>query len=167
MPDKPSWYLHLDKAIKTLEQLPTPWVDGAALSSVLQIGRRRAQQLLRPLIRERLGRNGLALRQDVIERLRRLAESADVDFETQRRDRLHKLLNDAHKQLRQNPPVFVEAPAAITDQELGQLPRGIQLSKGRILIEQFSSAEEAKQLLLALIFAIGNNPDEFDTTVSG
>ncbi len=66
MPDKPIWYTRLEVAIKQLETLPSPWVDRAALEFALGVGRRRAQQILQPLVRHTIGKNGLADREEVI-----------------------------------------------------------------------------------------------------
>src|SRR4051812_20732639 len=86
MPDKPIWYARLDDAIRRLEALPFPWVDRAALEFTLGIGRRRAQQILQPLVRRTIGKNGLADRDELIRHLRELAAGQTVSFEIQRRD---------------------------------------------------------------------------------
>jgi hypothetical protein len=46
------------------------------------------------------------------------------------------------------------------------LPPGVHLSPGRIVLEGFSTPEEAKQKLLSLIMAMGNDPDGFDARVA-
>ena len=60
----------------------------------------------------------------------------------------------------------MEAPTAIVNQELESLPPGVHLSPGRIQIDGFRTSDEAKQKLLALILAIGNDPDGFDTRIT-
>ena len=73
MPDKPLGYDCLEPAIEQLAALPSCWVDRATLEFVLGVGRRRAQQILAPLVRKTLGRNGLADRDELIRHLQRLA----------------------------------------------------------------------------------------------
>ena len=51
LPDKPIWYYRLDEVIGQLENLTDPFVDRATLEFVLGVGRRRAQQILQPLVR--------------------------------------------------------------------------------------------------------------------
>jgi hypothetical protein len=166
MPDKPLWYSRLEAAIEQLEALPSPWVDRATLEFTLGVGRRRAQQILQPLVRRTIGRNGLADRAEVIGSLRRLKTSDSVYFEQQRRERLHTILDQLHREAKQQPRVLVEAPTAIVNQELESLPSGVHLSPGRIVLEGFSTPEEAKQKLLALIMAMANDPDGFDERIT-
>ena len=166
MPDKPIWYTRLEAAIEQLEQLPSPWVDRAAIEFSLGVGRRRAQQILQPLVRQTIGRNGLANREEVIRHLRGLAAGEAVAFEVQRRERLHSILNQLHREQKEQPRVLVEAPTAVVNQELDSLPSGVHLSPGRIVLDSFSTPDEAKQKLLALIMAMGNDPDGFDARIT-
>jgi hypothetical protein len=166
MPDKPIWYTRLEAAIQQLEALPSPWVDRASLEFALGVGRRRAQQILQPLVRQTIGKNGLADRDELIRHLRRLAASDTVCFEQQRRRRLHMILDELQRQAKQQPRVLVEAPTAVVNQELESLPAGVQLSPGRIVLEDFTTPEEAKQKLLALIMAMANDPDGFDERIT-
>ena len=166
MPDKPIWYTRLEVAIEQLEALPSPWVDRAAIEFLLGVGRRRAQQILQPLVRQTIGKNGLANREEVIRHLRALAGGEAVSFEVERRDRFHSILDRLHRELKEQPRVLVEAPTAIVNQELAQLPPGVHLSPGRIVLDGFSTPDEAKQKLLALIMAMGNDPDGFDARIT-
>lgn len=166
MPDKPVWYARLDRVIEQLETLPSPWVDRASLEFVLGVGRRRAQQILKPLVRRTIGKNGLADRDEVIRHLRSLAAGEAVYFEQQRRLRLHSFLDQLHREAREHPRVLVEAPTAVVNQEFDALPPGVHLSPGRIVLEGFSTPEEAKRKLLALIMAMGNDPEGFDARIT-
>jgi hypothetical protein len=166
MPDKPVWYDRLPEAEAQLGALPSPWVDRATLESILGIGRRRAQQILQPLVRHTLGKNGLAPKEDVIAYLRQLAAGDPASYERKRRQRLAALLETWGQQARAQPQVLVEAPDSIVNQELDQLPDGVHLSPGRIRIEGFLTPDEAKQKLLALIMAMGNEPEEFDRRIT-
>ena len=166
MPDKPVWWRHLPQAIDQLEALPFPWVDRATLEALLGVGRRRAQQILQPLVSHSVGKSGLALKDAVVSHLRTLAAGNAAFTERQRRERLHALLNEARAEARRHPRVLVEAPAALANQTLTDLPAGIRLLPGRIVIEGFLDPEEAKQKLLALVLAIGNDPDGFDAAIA-
>lgn len=165
MPDKPVWYRRLEEAEQQLSALSTPWVDRQTIESVLGVGRRRAQQILRPLVRHTVGRNGLARKEDVVLYLRQLAHGDPVSFERRRRERFAELISNWHRELQTQPRVLVEAPTAIVNQELASLPSGVHLTPGRIVIEGFRNPDEARQRLLALILAIGNDPDEFDRRI--
>lgn len=165
MPDKPIWFGRIDQAIHELEALPYPWIGRTELESALGIGRRRAQQILQPLVRHRIGRNGLASRSELVEHLRRLAAGQSADTEMRRRDRFARLLGFLHDQALR-PKILVEAPVDIEKQGITDLPPGIELSQGRILVSGFQSPDQAKQLLLALILAMANEPDLFDRLIT-
>jgi hypothetical protein len=157
LPDKPFWYHRLDEVIGQLESIPDPFVDRATLEFVLGIGRRRAQQILQPLVRRTLGKNGLAAKEDVIAHLRHLAAGEAAFFEKKRRQRLGDILAQLQAEA-QRPRVLVEAPTSIVNQELDSLPPGVHLAPGRIVIEAFRTPEEAQQKLLALAMAMANDP---------
>lgn len=166
MPDKPTWYDRLEDAAAQIEALPFPWVDRSVLETTLGIGRRRAQQILQPLVRYTVGKNGLALKEDVLAQLRGLAAGDTAHFERRRRERFAAVMADWVREAQQQPRVLVEAPEAIVNQQFDTLPEGMLLTSGRILIEGFTTPEEAKQKLLALILAIGNDPDGFEARIS-
>ncbi len=87
-------------------------------------------------------------------------------FEKQRRGRLHSILDQLHRLAKEQPRVLVEAPTAVVNQQVGDLPPGVHLSPGRILLDGFSTPEEAKRKLLALIMAVGNDPEGFDARIT-
>jgi hypothetical protein len=120
MPDKPAWYSRLDEVIDELEALPSPWVDSASLEFVLRVGRRRAQQILRPLVRDTIGKSGLAKRDEVVDHLRSVAAGNAAYYEMRRRKRLRFIL-DQVRQAATQPQVLVEAPASIVRQEFAGL----------------------------------------------
>jgi hypothetical protein len=166
VPDKPIWYDRLDAALQKVEAFPSPWIDRLALESILGVGRRRAQQILRPLVRHTLGKNGLAPKEDVIIYLRQLAQGDTASFERRRRERLYALIEQWRTEAKEQPRVLVEAPQTVVNQEFETLPPGVYLSSGRILIDSFTTPAEAKQKLLALIMAMGNDPEGFDRHIA-
>ena len=161
MPDKPTWYGRLDEAIAELGNLPWPWVDRETLQSLLRVGPRRAQQILRPCVTRQVGANGVADREELIAHLKRLAAGDEVHYERRRRQRLAEVLEGLRRAALAQPKVLVEAPTTVRNQEFGNLPDGVSISPGAISIT-FSSPSEALQRLLALAMAIGNDFDEFE-----
>jgi hypothetical protein len=53
------------------------------------------------LVRQTLGQNGLARKEDVIAYLRHLASGDAAYFEKQRRQRLHTILDQLHRQAKE------------------------------------------------------------------
>jgi hypothetical protein len=161
VPDKPIWYGRLDEVIGELNALPWPWVDRETLQSLLQVGPRRAQQIMRPCVTRQVGANGVADRTELIAHLKRLAAGDDAHYERRRRQRLARVLEGLRQAALAQPKVLVEAPTSILSQQFETLPEGVTLKPGAILIA-FSTPNEALQRLLALAIAIGNDFSEFE-----
>jgi hypothetical protein len=161
MPDKPTWSGSIDNAIKNLASLPCSEVDSGMLAELLGLKRRRAQQILAPLVGRTVGRSSLIPKDAVIRHLRSRVSGDTEEAEKQRRARLRAKLAGAMQ-----PKVLVEAPPAIVRQQLENLPAGVSLAPGRIVLEGFTTVEEAQQKILALIMALGNNPEGFAELVT-
>jgi hypothetical protein len=155
------WYGRLDEVIRELNALPWPWVDRETLQFLLQVGPRRAQQIMRPCVTRQVGANGVADRQVLIAHLQRLAVGDEAHYERRRRQRLAQVLEGLRQAALAQPKVLVEAPITVTSQQFADLPEGISVSPGAISI-RFSSPEEALERLLALAMAIGNDLNEFE-----
>jgi hypothetical protein len=164
VPDKPLWLGHLDEITAELSALPQPWVDRATVERLLGVGRRRAQQLLAPCVSFQIGSNGLADREHFIAHLRQLAAGDTASYERQRRQRLARTLETLRSAWQVQPRVPVEAPTAIVNQALEDLPAGIKLAPGRITIH-FETTQHALEKLLALAMAVGNDFERFDQAV--
>ena len=162
MPAKPVWYSKINDVIRELERLPRPFVDRATVEFLLGVGRRRAQQIMGPCVTDRIGANGLADRNALIERLRQLGEGEDGYYERNRRRKVAQVLAELRKERLERPQLLVEAPVQVVAQEFENLPAGVSLAPGRITVE-FDEPREALEKLLALAMAIGNNFDRFDT----
>ena len=161
MPDKPTWYGQLERVIEELGNLPWPWVDRETLQSLLRVGPRRAQQIIRPCVTRQIGANGVAGREELIAHLKRLAAGDEAYYERRRRQRLAQVLEELRQAAIAQPKVLVEAPTTVLQQEFANLPNGVSVSPGTISIT-FSSPSEALQRLLALAMAIGNDFNEFE-----
>jgi hypothetical protein len=164
MPDKPTWCGDLDTIACTLRALPDPWIDRATLEQVLGIGRRRAQQILAPCVGRQVGVNGMADREVVIAHLARLAAGDTAHYENQRRRRLAEHIETLQSERRK--AVLVEAPSAIVNQQLADLPEGVSITPGRITVT-FNTTQQALERLLALAMAAGNDPLLFERMATG
>jgi hypothetical protein len=165
MPDKPTWAGSIDNAIKQLRAIPSSEVDTGMLAEILNLKRRRVQQILKPLVGRTVGRSFLIPKNAVIRHLRSLVSGDVEQAEKQRRARLQAHLSDARAAALQ-PKVLVEAPTAVVHQQLEDLPAGVTLAPGRIVLEGFTTLEEAQQKILALIMALGNDPAGFAALVT-
>ena len=161
MPDKPTWYGRLDQVIAELEALPWPWIDRETLQCLLEVGSRRAQQIMRPCVTRQVGANGVADREALIAHLKRLAAGDVAHYERRRRQRLAQVLDELRQAALTRPKLLVEAPTSVMQQKFAHLPDGVSISPGAISIT-FSSPHEALERLLALAMAIGNDFSEFE-----
>ena len=161
MPAKPTWYSQIDHIVKELQASPRPFVDRPTVEFLLGVGRRRAQQIMAPCITERVGSNGLANREVFIDRLRRLAEGDERFYEVQRRRRVADLIEGLRKERLSQPQLLVEAPVRVVNQKLENLPPGVYVQGGRIVVE-FDEPQEALEKLLALAMAISNDLEKFE-----
>ena len=144
--------------------MPRPFVDRATLEFLLGVGRRRAQQILAPCITDRVGTNGLADRDSLIARLRRVAQGDDGYYERQRRRNVAEILAQLQKDRLERPQLLVEAPLQVLTQEFVNLPAGVDLEPGRISLT-FDQPQQALEKLLALALAISNDFERFERQV--
>ncbi len=169
MPDKPLWLDRVPQAIRQLEQDPEPWVHRAALEALLGVGRRRAQQLLSPIARHRIGTSLVASRTDVIAHLRRIGGGEEVCYEEQRRKQLWAQLEQARRDWLRQPPVLVEVSQAQIQRvellDFDGLPEGVDLAPGSITV-RFREPDEALRKLMALAMAISQNRKAFEERVT-
>src|SRR3954463_12107064 len=111
MPDKATWCGRLPEIAAELQALPFPWIDRPTVERLLHVGRRRAQQILQPCVRQQIGANGLADRDEFLSHLQRLASGEAAYYERRRREQLARTLTKLNQTCR------IEAPAAIVKQE--------------------------------------------------
>jgi hypothetical protein len=165
MPDKPMWYGQLTAAIQELEGLPWPWIDRQTVERLLKVRPRRAQQILQPCVSRLIGNSGVADREEFIAHLKRLASGDHAHYERRRRERLAHILEALQQDEVKQPRLLVQAPTAVMDQQLSNLPEGVAIGSGMITV-QFASPTEALEKLLALAMAIGNDFERFERQVS-
>ena len=161
LPAKPTWYAELDSIISSLQAAPRPFIDRATIEVLLGVGRRRAQQIMAPCISSHVGCNGLADRDLLIGHLRTLARSESAAYERVRRRKVAEWIDTLRRERLERPQILVEAPTRIINQQLASLPRGIQIERGRIIVD-FDEPREALEKLLALAMAIGNDYSTFE-----
>ena len=155
----------MEEIVRELNSLPWAWVDRETVQSLLGVGPRRAQQIMRPCVTRQVGSNAIADRVELIEYLKRLASGDEAHYERRRRQRLAQALEGFRQASLAQPKLLVEAPTAVTGQHLASLPEGVSIRPGAISIT-FSSPNDALQRLLALAMAIGNDFGEFERVVT-
>jgi hypothetical protein len=166
MPARPAWISRINEICDGLEQLPRPFVDRSTLEVLLQVGRRRAQQILAPCVSDHVGANSLADRDAVIRRLRKIAVGEDERFEVERQRKVAGVIEKLRQERIQQPQILIEAPVRVMSQQLRNLPEGVSIAPGRLTIE-FAGPQQALEKLLALAMAIGNDYEAFERMARG
>jgi hypothetical protein len=164
VPDKPTWLGRLDEICHELQSLPSSTLDRQTLEKILGLRSRRVQQLMAPVVTQTIGRNGIVDRDQLIRHLRSVASGDAAHYEHQRRAKLGSVLEQLRRSWLEQPRVLVEASTEVVNQEIADLPNGVHLGPGRILLE-FETKEQAFAQLLALVMAIGNDPDAFESRI--
>ena len=117
----------------------------------------------RRVYRTRVGPNGLADRQAVIDRLQQMA-AGEAGYEYRRRKKVAVVLDRLIRERVEQPQLLVSVPLEILSQRLQNLPPGVTLLPGRIVVE-FEQPEQALQKLLALAIAAANDIDTFNRAI--
>jgi hypothetical protein len=118
-----------------------------------------------PCIVDHVGTNGLADRDALISRLRSVAKGDDGFYEIERRRKVARVIDDLRQDRLRKPQLLVALPSTIVNQELENLPKGVRLEPGRIVVE-FAVPEQGLEKLLALAMAISNDLDYFERCVA-
>jgi hypothetical protein len=166
MPARPAWISRINEICSELDALPRPFIDRSTLEVLLQVGRRRAQQILAPCVSDRIGSNGLADRDAVIRRLRGIAAGEDERFEMERRRKVAEVIEKLRRERIESPQLLVEAPVRVLSQQLRNLPAGVSIAPGRIIVE-FTEPRDALEKLLTFAMAIGNDYEAFERMARG
>jgi len=98
-----------------------------------------------------------------IAHLRGLARSDERYYEVRRRRLFAETLARLRQDRIDHPPLLVEAPAEVLEQEFENLPEGLKLERGRITVD-FDEPRQALEKLLALAMAISNDFVHFEQT---
>ncbi len=142
--------------------MSAPVVDRATCERLFSVRRRRAIDLMRGFGGYQAGSAMLLDRLALIERLRRLAVDPEVAFEQQRRQKLSAELERISR-CRAAAEVHIPVPADVNDHRMRDLPAGVQLQPGRLIIA-FAGAEQLLASLYELAQVAMNDYDAFRET---
>ena len=165
MPAQPTWFHHLPIAVAELEQLPCPTVDRQTLERLLHLKKSQAWRVLKQLGASPLA-GGLAInREELLEKLRAIQQQAPCEQEQRRHQRVATHLDELRKTIRARQ-VVIPAAADLYSRGLPDLPAGISLQPGRLIIE-FHGAPDLLAKLLEISMAAANDYEAFVQGVEG
>ena len=169
MPDKPTWTAKIPEALESIAAQPDRalWFP-ADLEGLLDIKRRRAQELIAEAGPEVLGRSVGVARENLILFLKIKGGSELEAQERERRKAFAQKFRKMEVQFVDHPPAFVQPKPEIARRVyrggFDGLPEGVVLEPGRITL-RFRNPDEAKQQLFALAVAMGKDDLEFEKRV--
>lgn len=156
MPAKPSWFHRLPGILETLRATENlPYLEREAIERLFGVRRRRAHQLMAAFGGVQVGKTYLVDRRQLIQGLERIAAGDPFVWESRRKAKLAKVLEEAHQQV-EGRRVRIAMAAAPS----GQWPPGVTLHAGELRIE-FDSTAQLLERLFALSQAILRNYEEF------
>jgi hypothetical protein len=153
----PSWMLQIPDIIADLNHLSAPVVDRAMFEKLFGVKRRRAIDLMQRFGGFRSGNTVLVERLALIAGLEHLLHGPDYDREYARKQRLVEEL-DVLERNRAAARIKLRVSADVRDRTAYDLPPGISLEPGRLVVE-FSAAEELFGKLFELAQAAANDFD--------
>jgi hypothetical protein len=164
VPDKPSYFDKIPSALEQLSVLADEFLNRECVETLLEVKRRRAQQLMDLVGTKKLNGTAVVLRRDFITFLEAQGGSEYRKAEKERRRRLGELLTRMRDDHLKEPPLLVEPPSK---QEIKRLARnGIEalppnmVQPGRILIE-CQTAVEAIAWLKQIVIVLSADLDGF------
>lgn len=160
MPAKAQWLLRVPEILSELAGLDVPVVDRAVCERLFRLRRRRAIEVIRFFGGYQAGRTFLIDRPKLVAQLEQIRDSPDFKMEWQRKERLAERL-EALRRLQVGARVAIPVEAEVLSQRLPDLPAGVRLGAGELLV-QFETAEELLSKLFALAQAIANDYEAFE-----
>jgi hypothetical protein len=107
----------------------------------------------------------LPTQDEFIAHVQRLAAGEASGCERQRRRKLAERPETLRRARKEQPVLLVEAPVSVMSQQMENLPEGVVLRPGEILIN-FDMPNQALEKLPALAMAVGNDQIEFERIVA-
>ena len=159
MPSKPVWLLHVPEILQQLEVFDVPVVDRGSIERLFGLRRRQAIELMHRFGSFQASKTFIIDRQQLIEKLRAIADGEEFQTETQRKQRLV----DAVDELRRNRAaleVRIPVSADVWNRKVEGLPVGIALEAGHLHVD-FNGTEDLLSKLYELSQAAANDFDRF------
>jgi hypothetical protein len=150
-------------ALEALEHTGAPVIDRAMLEKLLGIHRRAAIRLMHRFAGYQCGKTFLIERATLIRELRHIAAGEPHYYETARRERLAKQLDETRRACAARRIQIVRAPD-VAYRELDGLPATIRLAPGKLEIA-CTDVQDLLRQLMELAQAVANDFEKFSAAV--
>ena len=155
----PEWLHRVPDICVQLRGLHTPVVDRAVIERLFGVKRRQAIQLMHRFGGYQAGKTFLLETGRLTEKLQELADTPGFREVDQRKRRLSSMLDEAW-QYRAAHSIRIPVSASTRDRVVADLPPGIVLMAGRLMIN-FTDVEDLVSKLYELAQAAANDFDAF------
>lgn len=170
MPDKPSYFDKIPSALEQLTSIADEYIDRECVESLLDVKRRRAQNIMTLVGTKSLNGRAVMLRQDFILFLEAQGGAEYRKTEMERRKRFAIRLEQIRQEREEKPEYYVEAPPKARVKEIARrgldsLPPGM-VERGRIVIG-CDSFEAAVSWLKEIAIALAVDQERFRERFEG
>jgi hypothetical protein len=158
MPSAPLYSHRLAEAIETLSSLDIEWIDRRALEEILAVSKWTAWRLMKACGASEGPGGALAMRrEELIGRLRTLAEDGRVAAEASRRTRLETYLDGMARFAGTKKEIARdEAAVELVSTRFASLPPGVELTPSALRIE-FCGTGDFLAKFGAVVYALHND----------
>jgi hypothetical protein len=154
------WQARIPQVLAYVEQQPSRPVPNRKLAELLGISGRQAHRLMVDMPEAIWDGKKLAVKPaDLRTWALRLRRTSAFQRDLARRQAIEEIVDP------EVPRALIPAPVAIANQRIDDLPHWIQLIPGRITLD-FTNPIQAREGLLMIAMAIGNEQERFDGIVS-
>jgi hypothetical protein len=160
MPAKAAWLLEVPRILDELTGLEAPVVDRTVFERIFHVRRRRAIQLMHHFGGYQVGKTFLVERHALMDSLAEVRDGAEFRGESQRKERLAKLLDELRKH-RKAAAISIAVNDDSFSRTMVNLPDGVSFAPGALEV-RFGSTEELLSKLFALAQAIANDFEAFE-----
>jgi hypothetical protein len=165
MPAKPRWFSKIAEIRSLVESdFPAPWLDRCAIQELFGVGKRSAHGLMHWVGACRIGDAYALRREDLLEWLRALEQTPEVDHETRRRRRVEDFVANLRAHRGAHRILIAERSSSLA--ALADLPSTTILQRGELRI-RFTHPEDLLRQLHALSQAIMHDFEGFSALAGG
>jgi hypothetical protein len=150
------WLLRLPEILATLTSTNSHVLDRTAFELLFRVRRRRAIQLMGVFGGFQSGRTFLVDRQELVARITSLLDGEEFTYEKGRRERVSEELERVRTHLKGVARFRSRLPCCVNASTLSNLPSGVELRAGELVV-RFESSEELLQKLFTLAQALASD----------
>lgn len=155
----PSWIHRIPEMIETLGLIGAERIDRRAVERLFDLRRTAASDLMRRMGAEQCGRCWVIGRALLMARLREVQEHPEYQWETARRERVVRVIDEARREHRRAVvPVMAAELRRLDEIMIGGLPKTVRIEPGQLRVS-FDGMDDLLRQLMLVVQVIDNDFD--------